>query len=299
MSYRDLAALLLQRGMVGDVREIQQRLEDVGYQRLQAYWSDRQSLQGINFDDVWTQYCFDRQIRLVLMDAIERIEVAVRSRLVHCFCEAYGPFGYLDHQNFTNCTLSDHAIWLKKLDAGARKSSLRLVQDFFKKYSDAHLPLWLACELMDFGSTVFFFSSVERPIKVKVSKALGAPNPVVLESWLRALNDVRNACAHHNRVWNRKWVKTLPVPVKVADWHVVYDAASGGWVAGKPSDLAFDMKKTGGILTLCHCLLKNTASSSHWRERLLALVAEPRFSAIPLHWMGLPANWQLHPLWQS
>ena len=31
-------ALLIQRGMRGDFHVIRQRLEDVGYQRLQAYW---------------------------------------------------------------------------------------------------------------------------------------------------------------------------------------------------------------------------------------------------------------------
>ena len=99
LSYDDLTRLLIQRGMQGDFHVIRQRLEDVGYQRLQAYWgTTAQGQIRTDFDTIWGQYCFDRQMRLMLLDAIERIEVAVRNRLVHYFCEASGAFGYLKLQ---------------------------------------------------------------------------------------------------------------------------------------------------------------------------------------------------------
>lgn len=237
-------------------------------------------------------------MRLMLLDAIERIEVAVRNRLVHYFCEAYGPFGYLNINNFHNIKPDKWQKWVDKLDEAAQKSSLLLVRDFFAHYSDKHLPLWLACELMDFGSSVFFFSSVEQQIQKKVSRSLGLPTPTLLTSWLRALNDVRNACAHHNRVWNRGWVKQPAIPAKDANWYYSFDQQSEQWIQDNSKTVAFNMSKTGGILTICHYLLGQIASNSQWRERLFALIAEPRFANIPHTWMGLPANWQEHPLWK-
>ena len=299
LSYDDLARLLIQRGMRGDFHVIRQRLEDVGYQRLQAYWgTTAQGQIRTDFDTIWGQYCFDRQMRLMLLDAIERIEVAVRNRLVHYFCEAYGPFGYLNINNFHNIKPDKWQKWVDKLDEAAQKSSLLLVRDFFAHYSDKHLPLWLACELMDFGSSVFFFSSVEQQIQKKVSRSLGLPTPTLLTSWLRALNDVRNACAHHNRVWNRGWVKQPAIPAKDANWYYSFDQQSEQWIQNNSKTVAFNMSKTGGILTICHYLLRQIASNSQWRERLFALIAEPRFANIPHTWMGLPANWQDHPLWK-
>lgn len=99
LSYDELTRLLIQRGKRGDFSVIKRRLEDVGYQRLQAYWGTTDDGQiRTDFDTIWAQYCFDRQIRLMLLDAIERIEVAIRNRLVHYFCETSGAFGYLKLQ---------------------------------------------------------------------------------------------------------------------------------------------------------------------------------------------------------
>lgn len=299
LGYEALAAMLIQRGMRGDKEIILQRIEDVGYQRLQAYWgTDSQGLIHVHIDDVWTQYCFDRQIRLALLDAIERIEVAVRNRLVHCYCEEYGPFGYLEPVNFGKTDVESWERWVSKLHKSARNSSLLSIRKFFDKYSNDDLPLWLACELMDFGSTVFFYSHVKLAIQKKVSRSLGLPSPIVLASWLRALNDVRNACAHHNRVWNRTWAKMPALPANSVDWYAAYDVKSREWRASDGKIGSFAIAKTGVILTICRYLLRQVASSSMWHERLMALFSNPRFSGLPHQWMGLPYGWENHPLWR-
>ena len=214
------------------------------------------------------------------------------------FLRSIWTFWLSEYNNFHNIKPDKWQKWVDKLDEAAQKSSLLLVRDFFVRYSDKHLPLWLACELMDFGSSVFFFSSVEQQIQKKVSRSLGLPTPTLLTSWLRALNDVRNACAHHNRVWNRGWVKQPAIPAKDANWYYSFDQQSEQWIQDNSKTVAFNMSKTGGILTVCHYLLRLIASNSQWRERLFALIAEPRFANIPHTWMGLPANWQEHPLWK-
>jgi len=73
---------------VGDPNRMQQCLKVVSYYRLSGYWypfrrSDNTFKPDTSFAEVWTRYAFDRQLRLLVMDAIERIEVAVRSKLAH------------------------------------------------------------------------------------------------------------------------------------------------------------------------------------------------------------------------
>jgi abortive infection bacteriophage resistance protein len=299
LNYDELTRLLLSRGMRGDYNTIKECLENVGYQRLQAYWgTNTQGQIRADFDSIWTQYCFDRQIRLLLIDAIERIEISVRNKLVHYYCESYGAFGYLDINNFHKVQLSQWQKWQDKINDAAKKSSMLLVRDFFARYSDQHLPLWIACELMDFGATVFFFSSVGAQIQKKVSRSLGLPSPTILVSWLRALNDVRNACAHHNRVWNRGWVKQPAIPAKDAAWYSTLNPNTLAWESSNSRTVAFNMAKTGGILTICHYLLKQVASKSQWKTRFFGIIQEPRFINIPHAWMGFPDNWQNHPLWK-
>ena len=92
-SLQDQAELLIKRGLVGDKDEICKRLRYVGYYRLSAYWYPfRILVDGVRQDNlqpettitkVWNHYRFDRRLRLLLLDAIERIEVAICIRLTN------------------------------------------------------------------------------------------------------------------------------------------------------------------------------------------------------------------------
>ncbi len=300
LSYDDLAALLIHRGMHGKQALIKQRIMEVGYQRLSAYWLPFTDIHGnipVDFEYVWQIYCFDSQIRALLMDAIERIEVAVRNRLVHFFAEEYGAFGYLVHRNCPKALASDWQIWYNKQQMAAHSSKSKMVLDFFNKYSDKNLPVWIACELMDFGSTVFFFGSVEQKIQKKTARSFGINNPRVLHSWLRSLNDVRNACAHHNRVWNRAWVKQPIIPANECGWFMTYNVASTQWENTGSRKSEFDITKTGIVLTICYNLLRRINPQNDWKRKLLSIVTDSAYSRIVLSWMGMPSNWMSHPLW--
>ena len=86
-------------------------LADVGYYRLSGYWyiykqnpgsDDESFVPGTSFEKVWDLYTFDRQLRLITLDAIERVEVYMRTQLAYRLAEAAGPFGYLDRSTLPN-----------------------------------------------------------------------------------------------------------------------------------------------------------------------------------------------------
>lgn len=75
-----------QRGLLLRDRERAARyLRHIGYYRLSAYVrsfedSERDRLRAdASFDDVLALYIFDRKLRLVILDALERVEVSVRT----------------------------------------------------------------------------------------------------------------------------------------------------------------------------------------------------------------------------
>lgn len=302
IEYGQMSVNLISKGMSGDMCAIERRLEDVGYQRLSAYWKPFQDYQGhinVSIEEIWNIYCFDRSLRLCLLDAIERIEVAIRNKLVHIFARKYGPFGYLEQKNFPDADVEEWAKWILKLNPSNKRSNNALVKDFRAQYTNQHLPLWIACELMDFGASVRFFEFAEKKIKQEVAQYLKIVSTDVLLSWLKQLNDVRNACAHHNRVWNRGWSKQPQFSKNQWEWYASFDVASGKWVPdSSKSKLSFSQSKTGVVLTICHLLLKQVANTSQWKNRVFQLFSEPRFASIPLAWMGLPKDWKTHPLWK-
>jgi abortive infection bacteriophage resistance protein len=177
-----------------------------------------------------------------------------------------------------------HRDLLSKIRYEARKSKDDFVVHYFDKYtSEVDLPLWMACELMTFGSLLTLFTGVSTRMKKDVAHHYCVPVPV-LGSWLKALNRIRNACAHHARLWNRQFGVCAVVPEKETDpaWH-------------EPVKVEGDRLFT--ILTILHYLLRQVAPKSRWKDRLVALFAQ--HPAVPLRFMGFPENWQACPLWTS
>lgn len=100
MPLDELANRLLARGMIADRDELCRQLNTIGYYRLSGYWyslklPDGTFKTGARLSDVIRIYEFDRQLRLCVLDAIERVEVFARARLAHLLARDFGPFGYL------------------------------------------------------------------------------------------------------------------------------------------------------------------------------------------------------------
>jgi abortive infection bacteriophage resistance protein len=106
LSFEQQAGQLLNRGFQADRARLIETLSQVSYYRLSAYWHpskrpDESFAPGTTLDKVWRRYTFDRQLRLLVMDAIERVEVVVlRTLMVEHHARKYGPFGYRDARNF-------------------------------------------------------------------------------------------------------------------------------------------------------------------------------------------------------
>jgi abortive infection bacteriophage resistance protein len=276
---------------VADRNELISRLESVSYYRLSAYWHtfripgdpDDRLAPGTKLDTVWRRYIFDRQLRLLVIDAIERVEVALRTQLVNRHTLAHGPFGYLDRAKLSGMAVEPHRQFLDKIRTEAEHSREDFVRHYFTKYtSETDLPLWMACELMTFGNMLTLFRHVEKPIKQAIAAEYGVAD-VVLESWLLSLNYIRNICAHHSRLWNRgldNKQPTIPRARKHPQWHV-------------PVPISGD--RMFGVLTVLHFLLRRVAPQSHWKDRFAGLLAQ--YPDIPIRFMGFPDNWQDSPLW--
>ena len=179
---------------------------------------------------------------------------------------------------------TDYQNWLAKLSRETnRAGNEAFVKHFKATYCDMHdsLPLWMACELMSCGSVLEFITAAGPTIQKQVAADFGYPDALFL-SWIKTIFSVRNACAHHARVWNRVFgVKPgLPGKNKNPKWHAA------------PT---FDHDRVGLILTICHAWLGKITPTTQWRARLFALFDE--FPEVPLSDMGIPVTWRTHPLW--
>lgn len=296
LTFEDQAQKLIDRGLEADQTALIQRLSAVSYYRLSGYLhsfreldSDRY-VEGTTLDVVWNRYCFDRRLRGLLLDAIERIEVAVRTQLTYHFSHAYGPFGHCNEDNLPALKIGDYIAWRESLLTETDRSKESFKKHFFKKYGDSHrnLPIWMVSELMSMGSLLTFFKGVDGAIGRKVSTQFGMADDLLL-SWLRSLYAARNICAHHARLWNRVlgYAPSLPQKNKYPQWHLRDDEGKN----------LLTNNRSGILLMICRTLLRQISPTSCWHNRVEALFIE--YPEIPIKSMGLPADWLTHPLWSA
>lgn len=125
LAWADLIALMWARGLaIADQSECAKALKAIGYYRLSAYMlpfqkggggTQRHDFEpGTDFAQILDLYTFDRQLRLVTVDALERIEVALRTAITDVMCTSYDPFWYVEPNRFDKSYIS--RVILTKLD---------------------------------------------------------------------------------------------------------------------------------------------------------------------------------------
>lgn len=307
--------------MEGDIQEMEQGLSAVGYYRLSAYthpFRQRDAagellpafVPGTQWQLVWAHYRFDRNLRFVLLDAIERIEVFLRSKLAYYHTEKSGPFAYSSPQYFPGWidyqSVLDKTKARRKVDKrGAQKmTDTDYVDHFFSKYGDQHdyLPLWMAMGVFDFGFLEHFFNNSPRDIQKKIAAELDLQSKT-LATWLLAIRELRNMCAHHARVWNKVFNHRLTFPSN-AVWTLAYDESAHCWrknaqqKAPHPDSVAYQTSNLAGRLFICRYLLRKIAPASQWKERVEKLFSDFEKQGVLICKTGLPVHWMQHPLWK-
>lgn len=288
LSFEDQADTLLARGLEADRDLLITRLKAVSYYRLSGYLFPYRTQTdsykpGTKLKHIWRLYTFDRRLRLLVLDAIERIEISLRTNLVYFHTHQYDPFGYASATTLPNLTAKQHQDFLGKISAEKSRSHEIFVRHFKDSYGDKHqhLPLWMAAEIMSFGTVLTMLNGVSKPLQQQISRLYGVPDTVFI-SWVLALNGIRNLCAHHSRLWNRElgYKMLLPRERKYPQWH---------------TPVPIGNNRIFSILTILNYCLNIVAPQSNWRSRLEELLQE--YADVPRTPMGFAENWQESPLW--
>jgi abortive infection bacteriophage resistance protein len=289
LSFEEQADRMIQRGLIADRSLLVERLKQVNYYRLSGYLfpyrqPDDRFKPGTTFEKAWRHYAFDRRLRILVMDAVERVEVGIRTQLIYNLSHQFGPFGYCDFGSFPKLEKKQYDKWIKELREEAERNREIFVEHFRDRYGDKHkdLPLWMIGEIMSFGKILTIFNGCADSVRRSIAREYGVED-LILKSWLGALNVIRNVCAHHGRLWNRElgYKPYIPREQKYPQWHI---------------PVKIPQNRIFGILTILRYLLKIIAPQSRWESRLLALLEE--YPEISRWSMGFPDNWKDSLLWK-
>lgn len=317
ISYKEQLEKLKQRGLiVTDDKKALAYLERIGYYRLSGYWfpfrersglycpidgkgkrgrTDRLALDqfkpGATFQQAVDLYVFDKRLRLLALDALERIEIALRVDISH-FLGEKTPFAYenanLFFDKFTSNVhprtgLTGHADWLRRHAKLINRSKEEFIQHNRDQYG-LPLPIWIACEIWDFGTMSTLYSGMKPEYQDAISEKYGVRNGRHFASWLRGLNYLRNVCAHHSRLWNRNIIDR---PKLTAKGQVAFIEQFRGNTHAQVRPFF--------LLCITQHLMTTINPSSSWLERLKAHLAEfPDLDhlSLNLYGMGVIDGWK-------
>ena len=206
---------LISKGLIAPRQNIAVRkIESIGYERLRIYFLSRRDQPGKTFrpgttyKDILQLYECDVRLREVSFKAVGRFEIAFRNVLSEAMSLRYGSHPYYDREVFKDAKAHNQAISqvIKAFDASRdeRAKHYRHTYD-----SPALPPIWILKEFLSFGGTARLYASLAGPLRKDVAKAFGVPRLPIFDSWVPCFVDLRNICAHHDRLFNRKFQKQL------------------------------------------------------------------------------------------
>ncbi len=285
--------------LVSDEGEAARYLEVISYYRLSAYTLPFQVpspnhyfKSGTDFNDVLDLYVFDRQLRLLLLDAIERIEVALRSFINNFMSLKYGHHWYIDLALFTR--QGDYGNLIDDLRRQCNRQTKDVfLQHYFDTYSEPDLPpSWVMTEIISFGQLSKLFANIKDNQERKIIAQKFNTTAILLESWMQSITYIRNVCAHHSRLWNRELSNSPRVP---RTRHQV----NGAWIK---MPIALDdtninpLRRSYILLVIIEKLLRTVNPGSTWHKRLYRLLFD--HPNISISHMGMPKSWHEDPFWR-
>ena len=142
-------------------------------------------------------------------------------------------------------------------------------------------------ETITFGSLSQWYSNTKNnKLKAKIAKSLGMPTVEVMQGALHSLTLIRNLCAQHSRLWNRRFTMQLPAIRKLKQqMRTEKIATKSAEIQEQPRRELFNY-----IIVISHMMLKIQPDSS-WTSRLLSHINSLDENQ---QWMmGFSPDWQV------
>lgn len=304
LSFDEQLSLMKKRGLTVDNEEKAiSYLKSISYYRLSAYFlpyqSDKDKFnEGTTFKQIIRTYTFDRELRLLIFDCIERIEVAIRTQFIYTMSLTYNDAHwhdqkhyFIDPYDYRGEKVDPHKDLQDIIDRAKRNKRREVfITHYMDTYSNpANPPSWMCLELLTIGELSHTYKGLaNNDDKKRIADFFGV-HYEVFGSWLHTLTYVRNLCAHHSRLWNRD---LAIVPKKLIK-------PQGPWL-----DKSFENnKRVFYFINILKYLLDRANPGNNLRNKIELLF--DKYPTIPIQYLGIPSDgrgnlldWKKQPIWK-
>ncbi len=283
-------ALLKDRGMTfANEHNALEGLYSISFFRLKSYWKHLESRntgkfkKDSKFEDILSLYTFDQILRNIIFASIQSIEIAFRTRVSHYMSIKHGAFWFLNPALFKDKEI--HKSCIGKLKEEVYRSHEDFIKQHREKYDDpACPPSWKTMEVTSFGTLSKLYSNLaDNNIKKVISQSFQLPSHLFLENWMKCAAVLRNCCAHHARLWNRRFSVIPKYPTHLpCKWITL--------------PLRRPEKLYGQLCCLAY-LEQSINPNSRLKDNILHLLSH--HPEIDIKAMGFQDNWKAQPLWNQ
>lgn len=313
-SVPDNLRVLEERGLrIDDKDHAQKCLSRIGYYRLSAYWYPFRQFadhtdstkrldefrDSASLEDVLKLYLFDKTLRLHLTDALERIEIAVRAQLVDVLGQI-GSHAHRDKRSYTSSftkSVNGDAPLIDPFIAGLDKAFQHSKEEFakhFKAKYEGDPPVWIAAGTWDWGNLSYMLGYLSDKNRDAICNAIDPSlTRKSLASWMKCLNEVRNACAHHSRLWNKPLINSPRLnPTEIPIFHSLLDER------GRVPDA--HAKRLYGAIVVMIFLMRTFYPKTQWHLRLRDVILESDLPhEVNVASAGFADGWHEADLWNG
>ena len=259
-------------------------LQNISMFRMKSYLkpfrqrNSRQFKEGSTFEEAYNIYKFDAELRKMICSELEKIEVSIRTQLSLIMGNAAGIYWFENPTNFRDTV--HHSYLLRKLSEELHRSDDDAIVAFIQNYSNPFPPSWMTFEVSSFGTLSMMYRWLKAgQARRQVAKFYGLSDSV-MESWLHTIVYIRNICAHHSRLWNRRLSINAIIPRRTQLPFITI-----------PSDT----KKVFYVLSIILYFLQTVNPNTTFSKRFKILLS--KYPQIDTSAMGFPPSWQEESLW--
>jgi abortive infection bacteriophage resistance protein len=211
--------ILRERGMNFDmeIEKVKEILLDIGYYRLGFYWNpfeidpNHNFISGTKFSDVVALYYLDFDLRRLLTNYLNRIEINFRTKLVYLMSNQY--------PNTPTWFISSHIVsasYIRDFDIIVYNQKFinnnKPIKKHHQKYiNDRYAPAWKTIEFFTFGNIFTLYNSLILEADKKcIVKEYDINRLDTFVKLVSVLVFARNSCAHGTALFDINLPKSLP-----------------------------------------------------------------------------------------
>lgn len=245
------------RGMIISERsQALKKLQSIGYYKIKGFayalikpenkteGYKNVSFDGVKFDEVILRYYQDKNLRMNLMHAIEKIEVSVKVQIAYVLGKKYGAYGYTDFSKWTDRKKLNNETRREKESEFCDDLKTKISRSGLYDLSDDNLnedgmpSIWLAMDILTFGDIVYILSIMAQKNLNEIANYYNLDSETFV-SWMYCLKFIRNLCAHNSNIIDIR-LKTRPKILE--EWQTVLYKNSKGVYSNRIANVVLIIK---------------------------------------------------------